>query len=143
VHVFFCTPPFGIDREGGVFLCKKGGAAMMKKLVIQDSGELLAGRVRSAQTFMQRLRGLMFTKALEPGAGLHLQPCRSIHTFFMRYAIDVIYLNAESRIVALDLEMPPGRLGSLHPGTVSVVELPAGSLRQAQLKVGQTVHFEA
>ncbi|MDQ1911070.1 DUF192 domain-containing protein [Paenibacillus sp. GD4] len=115
----------------------------MMKLVNRDTGELLAGQVRMAHTFMQRLIGLMFTKTLEPGTGLHLQPCRQVHTFGMKYAIDVLYLNAEGRIIAMDQAMTPGKVGRLYPDAVSAVELPAGWLGQTQTRIGQAVRFEA
>ncbi|AEI41592.1 DUF192 domain-containing protein [Paenibacillus mucilaginosus] len=109
------------------------------KLVNLETGEILAWELRTAKTFMQRLRGLMFSKELPEGTGLHIRPCRSIHTFFMRYAIDVLYLDENDTIVGMQEKLPPGRVGPLVPRAVSVIELPAGSLGLTRTKHGQAV----
>ncbi|WP_426454036.1 DUF192 domain-containing protein [Paenibacillus sp. S-38] len=111
------------------------------KLVNLNTGETLASDLHTAKTFLERLRGLMFSKELPQGTGLHIRPCRSIHTFFMRYAIDVLYLDENHTIVGMQEKLPPGRVGPLVPRAVSVVELPAGSLSLTQTKDGQAVVF--
>jgi uncharacterized protein len=112
------------------------------RLVNLDTGAVLADRMEIASTFGKRLRGLMFTAGLPRGSGLHLLPCRSVHTFFMRYSIDVIHLDKEYRIIALIPSMKPGTIGLTHPGTASIVELPQGTIEQTCTAVGQTVQFE-
>ncbi|MCZ8521581.1 MULTISPECIES: DUF192 domain-containing protein [Paenibacillus] len=112
------------------------------KLVNLDTEEILASDLRSAQTFVQRLQGLMFSKELPAGTGLHIRPCRSIHTFFMRYAIDVLYLDEALVIVGMQESLQPGRIGPLIPKAQSVIELPAGSLGQTRTKNGQAVSIQ-
>lgn len=111
------------------------------KLLIPESGEVLAERVFEAHSFWNRLKGLMLTKKLEPGCCLHLAPCRSIHTYFMRYSIDVLYLDRHNRIVGMEPELKPGRVGTVFHGAVSVVELPMGSIRLTKPQIGQAVQF--
>lgn len=111
------------------------------KLVNQDTGETIAVEVKRAYSFYSRLRGLLFTKPLPPERGLHIKPCRSVHTFMMGYAIDVLYLDAQSRVVGIEEELRPGRIGAVIKNTASVVELPAGCIRKTRTAVGQTVQF--
>lgn len=111
------------------------------RLVNLDTGEVLAEQVNEARTFLRRLKGLLFTKTLAEGNCLHIEPCRSIHTFFMNYAIDVLYLDAGGQIVAMEKNVEPGRTGGRFRNTASVVELPAGSMEHTQTKIGQTVQF--
>jgi uncharacterized membrane protein (UPF0127 family) len=111
------------------------------KLVNQDTGETIAWKVMQAHSFFRRLRGLLFTEPLSPGTGLHIKPCRSVHTFMMGYAIDVLYLDAQLRVVGVEEHLPPGRIGAVIKNTASVVELPAGSIRTTRMAVGQTVQF--
>ncbi len=112
------------------------------RLVNLDTEEVLAEQVLLADTFLKRLKGLMFTKTLSPGTGLHILPCRSIHTFFMNYAIDVLHLDSDHRIVGIDINIKPGRFGIRIPETVSVVELVAGSIAQTKTRIGQAVQFQ-
>jgi len=112
------------------------------KLVNLDTGEILADQVLQAYSFAKRLKGLMFTRSLASGACLHIKPCRSIHTFFMNYPIDVLHLDASNRVVGIEANVQPGKVGAAYPHSVSVVELPAGRIEQAKTKIGQTVHFK-
>lgn len=107
-------------------------------LVIRESGRRLGDRIDRADTFLRRFRGLMLTRALPEGAGLHLDPCRAVHSFLMKYPIDVLHLDAEHRIVGMERELKPGNIGAVFRGTRSIVELPAGTLEQAKVRVGQT-----
>jgi uncharacterized protein len=107
------------------------------KLVNQSNGRILADHLLVANTFWTRLRGLMFTSSLPSNSAMHITPCRSVHTFFMNYAIDVVYLDADFQIVAIDKTMVPRKFGKLHKGAVSVVELPAGKAADTETKVGQ------
>lgn len=112
------------------------------KLVNLNTGEILAEQVTEARTFARRLKGLMFTKALQQAACLHIEPCRSIHTFFMNYAIDVLHLDRNYTIVGIESRVEPGRMGAVIKNTASVIELPAGSLAQTRTQIGQAVQFQ-
>ncbi|WP_276355185.1 DUF192 domain-containing protein [Cohnella caldifontis] len=111
-------------------------------LVIRESGRRLGNRIGRADTFLRRFRGLMLTDSLPEGAGLHLAPCRAVHSFLMKYPIDVLHLDSDGRIVGMERELKPGNLGVSFRGTRSVVELPAGTLERAEVQVGQTAVFE-
>ena len=108
------------------------------KVVNLSNGTELANFATKADTFFRRLKGLMFTKRLPEGHGLHIQPCRSIHTFFMNYPIDVLYLNDQFEVVGMDETMKPNTVGKYHNMASSVLELPAGTLKRAGTKIG---HF--
>ena len=82
-------------------------------------------RVREARTPLQRLRGLAGLSSIEPGEALLLRRCRSIHTLGMRFALDLIWLDADDRVIRIDRDVPPNRLRSCRRAR-SVVELTAG-----------------
>jgi uncharacterized protein len=132
-------PPLSGERRG-IRVMRRGGQDM--RLVNLDTGAVLAERVEIASTFWKRLRGLMFTSGLAGGTGLYLQPCRSVHTFFMKYSIDVIHLDDSFRIVGLEHSIKPGQIGSSYHGTASIVELPEGMIVKTCTAVGQAVQFE-
>ncbi len=112
------------------------------QLVNLDTGEVLAEDVLLAHSFLKRLKGLMFTKTLPLGSCLHIIPCRSIHTFFMNYAIDVLHLDSNLRIVGIESSIQPGKVGATFPQTVSVIELSAGSIMQTKTEIGQAMEFK-
>lgn len=94
-----------------------------------------------ADNFFKRLKGLMFTKELSSQSALLISPCNEIHTYFMNYSIDVLYLDINDKIVAVDENMKPRRIGKYRKFCVKVVEIQAGMIQQTGTKVGQTVQF--
>jgi uncharacterized membrane protein (UPF0127 family) len=97
--------------------------------------------VIEADSFLKRLKGLMFTKVLSPQSVMYIHPCNGIHTFFMNYVIDVLYLDPNNKIIAIDENMKPGRIGKIHKKAVAVVELSKGMIGETQTKVGHVVEF--
>lgn len=111
------------------------------KLVNLSNDKVIAEKINQAYGFLKRLRGLMFTDKLDSGTGLHIKPCQSVHTFFMNYSIDIIYLNETDLVVAIDEALAAGKTGSRYADAVSVVELPAGTIEQTGTKVGNKLEF--
>src|SRR5512145_1637770 len=94
----------------------------------EGSGALVADRLRLAHTHWTRLKGLLGTRSLPPGEGLWLRPCRQVHMFGMRYAIDVVFLDEQQRVVHLVSDLAPGRISPKVGSAASVLELPAGTI---------------
>ena len=99
-------------------------------------GQVLAERLRSAHTHWTRLRGLLGTRSLPEGDGLWIRPCRQVHMFGMRYPIDVVFVDADQRVVGLTSDLQPGRVSPKFAGATSVLELPAGTIARTGLAVG-------
>jgi len=110
-------------------------------LINRKTGKVLANDVRMARTFWSRFRGLMFTSEFRTGTALHIQPCQSIHTFFMRYSIDVLYLDSNLRVIAVEENVKPGKFGRIHSKASSVIELPIGKVYETKTEIGQEVQF--
>ena len=108
---------------------------------IKESNMVVAENLMMAKTFVKRLKGLMFTKELSPQSAIYIYPCSAIHTFFMNYNIDVLYLDINNIIIAIDEDMQPGKIGKLRKNAVAVVELKGGRVQQTSIKVGQTVEI--
>jgi len=82
-----------------------------------------------------RLRGLMGRRELRRGEGLLLKPAPSIHTFFMRFPIDAVFLDAGMAVVAVKPGLVPWRMAG-HRGARAVLELPAGEARRRGVRPG-------
>ena len=89
---------------------------------------LLGKQMKKATSLIDRLIGLMFFKEMKGFDSLLLEPCRSIHTFFMRYAIDVLFVDKDMKIVKIIREMKPWRMSLIYFSAHSVLEFKAGSL---------------
>ncbi len=97
----------------------------MKIYTIRQAGRSVAERVSVADNWFTRFKGLMFRKTLPAGEGLLLKNCSAIHCCFMRFPIDVVYLDKEMRVVTVET-VKPWRLGRIHTGVKHVLELGAG-----------------
>jgi len=105
-------------------------------------GRLLADRLRPAHTHWTRLRGLLGTRRLEPGEGLWIKPSNQVHMFGMRYAIDVVFLDDERRVLRVVHALQPNRISPRVKGATSVLELPAGTVAGVGLEEGGQVEIE-
>lgn len=92
---------------------------------------VIAGRL--ASSFWARLRGLMGAGGLTAGEGLVIKPCSSVHTHFMRFAIDVLYVGRDDTVVGIDRNLKPWRIGGFYKQAHYVVELPAGGAALCQV----------
>jgi len=110
-------------------------------LVNLTRGRVLARHVRYANTFRTRLVGLLGRRALPPGEALVIVPCRSVHTFFMRFAIDVAFLDREWRVVHLVHNLCPFRLTPVVTRAHCAVELQAHRLRETGCRVGDVLEL--
>ena len=105
-------------------------------------GQTLVSSGRVADTFFTSLRGLIGHKPLTEGEGLLIVPSNSIHTQFMGFPIDVLYVDKGLRVVAMDQAMVPWRFGRIHRGARFVVELPAGTLAATGTQPGDQLQVE-
>jgi uncharacterized protein len=106
-------------------------------------GRWIARRVRIACSFKHRLVGLLRTSALAEDEALMLSPGGSIHTFGMRYPIDVAFLDRQLKILRLAPRLPPWRICYAPSKTKHVVELRAGTVQLLQLEVDSFMCLES
>ncbi|MFA5975507.1 MAG: DUF192 domain-containing protein [Elusimicrobiota bacterium] len=107
----------------------------------QTRGTELAGRVRIASSLLDRVVGLLRTPRLEPGTGIWLKPCRSVHTWFMRYPIDVLFLDSDGRVLHQGT-LKPWRFSRWVSRSQSVLELSAGTLDLTGTQTGDRLEMK-
>jgi len=106
-----------------------------------DKGTVLAKKVLVADNFFHRLKGLIGTSDLESETGLLITPCSSIHTFFMNYSIDVVFLDHQNRVCGILHSLPPYRLGPIVKGARKALELKAGVCSATSTEIGDHIAF--
>jgi uncharacterized protein len=116
----------------------------MRRLVARNASlnTVLADRVGVADTRATRAVGLLSRDGLEPGEALWIVPSRGVHTWGMRFAIDVLALDAAGTVIDCVSNLKPWRLRLPRRGTAGVLELPAGTLQASGTAVGHHVLLE-
>jgi len=105
-------------------------------------GTVLATRLEAAHTGPKRRKGLLGRDGLAAGEGLWIAPCESVHTFFMRFPIDLVYLDREKKIKKARSSVGPWRLSACL-SAYSILELPAGTIRETRTERGDTLEIAA
>jgi uncharacterized membrane protein (UPF0127 family) len=101
---------------------------------------LLAEFLEVADYGPRRRKGLLGRERLAPGEGLWIIPCEAVHTFGMRFPIDLVYLDRRHLILKIRSHVRPGRLSACLSAQ-SVIELPSGTVRNTQTMCGDTLEF--
>lgn len=102
----------------------------------QDRGIEIGGRVRVADRWWPRLRGMIGYPEPGQGEGLLIHPCQGVHMHWMGYALDVAFLDEEDRVVALYHGLKPWRFSKTHKDAVCAIELQAGTLERTGTEIG-------
>jgi len=102
----------------------------------------LASHAEAAKSGNKRSKGLLGRKGLASGEGMWIVPCEAIHTFFMQFAIDLVYLDRRNRIKKVVSSVPPWRFSACLSAH-SVLELPSGTVHKSQSCPGDLVEFSA
>jgi len=100
----------------------------LKTFVNKRNKYVVCQKAKFASSFFERLKGLMFSKNLPDCDGLLLSPCNSIHTFFMNYSLDVIFLDNQFKVIKILRGLKPWRLSWIYFRSTQVLEMKAGSL---------------
>jgi uncharacterized membrane protein (UPF0127 family) len=102
----------------------------------------LGDQILVANTHWARLRGMLGRPEPEPGEGLLLDPCQAVHMYWMRFALDVAFLDNQGEVVAVYHELEPARLSGRHKEAIRALELRAGTLEKSGTQVGDRIALE-
>ncbi|MFC5863797.1 DUF192 domain-containing protein [Acidicapsa dinghuensis] len=110
------------------------------RVLNRTRGTILAEHAQLAGTSSERIRGLLDRESLSQGEGLWIVPCESVHTFGMRFAIDLVYLDRKSRIRKIRHGVKPWRISACLIAH-SILELPAGAVTKSDSCVGDQLEL--
>jgi uncharacterized membrane protein (UPF0127 family) len=100
----------------------------------------LGDQIEVASSGARRSKGLLGRNELAPGEGLWIIPCESVHTFFMRFPIDLVYIDRKQRVKKVSRRVPPWCLSACLSAH-SVIELPAGTIQDSQTEAGDILEI--
>ncbi|MEM3421975.1 MAG: DUF192 domain-containing protein [Candidatus Hadarchaeum sp.] len=116
------------------------------RLVDETTGVTIARRVGLADGFFSRFKGLMLRRNFLPGEALFFTFRRtgrnSVHMFFVRFPIDLIYLGPDFRVVEIRTSLKPWRFHRSKAISSHLIELPAGTVDRLKVKLGDTIRLE-
>lgn len=131
---FFSRVRTWLSRSG-----EDGGDTRLK-VVNRTRETTLACSVEVAESGPKRNKGLLGRKSLEPGTGLWIVPCEAVHTFWMQFPIDLVFLDRKSRIAKIRSGVGPWRVSACLSAH-SVLELPSGTIRESLAELGDAIEF--
>jgi uncharacterized protein len=119
------TAPKLSTARGIVSLRQEGGGTICESCVV-------------AHRMLPRMRGLLGRRALEPGEGMLIRPAPSIHTYFMRFSIDAVFLSRDGEVLKVASNVAPWRMRSCRKA-YAVLELAAGEAQRRGIAVGDHI----
>jgi len=107
------------------------------QIINQSKKTILAEEVLLADTFVKRMVGLLLhNKPLKSGQALILKPCNCVHTFFMRFSIDCLFVDKQKKVIKALHNLLPFRITPLYLSSQLVIELPAGTILSSATQEG-------
>jgi uncharacterized protein len=116
-------------------------ARMSLARVRTAEGTVVCERCEIPESSFGRARGLLGRDGLEPGGGMLIDRAGSVHMFFMRFPIDVVFLARDRRVVRVKHRLAPWRVAGAR-GAVAALELPAGRAGEVRVERGDVLVFE-
>lgn len=114
--------------------------SQLYKISSTDQAQLLTDQLEIAESFLQRGKGLLGRRDLPEGQALWIKPCNNIHTFFMKFSIDCLFLDKNLKIKKIYSHLKPFRIAGPIWKATSVVELKAGSVDRWNLSIGDQLY---
>jgi uncharacterized membrane protein (UPF0127 family) len=112
------------------------------KIINKSNDTILAENVILANTPFKRMKGLLGKKEFSKGQALILRPCNSIHTFFMYFPIDILFVNRNNKVVKAVSSLKPFRLSGIYLNSAFAIELPSGIILSTKTQENDTLLLE-
>lgn len=112
------------------------------KILNKTRNTVIAENVEVADTFFTRFKGLLGRKEFPPNSALIIESCDSIHMFFMRFAIDAIFVDKDNKVLKVYSGLKPWRLSGIFPKASYCIELPSGIVLATRTQIGDTLFLQ-
>lgn len=111
------------------------------KIVNKTNNCVIADKAKYAKNFISRLVGLLNRSSLNDGEALIIIPSNCVHSFFMRFSIDVIFIDKSKKVVGFISNFTPFRLSPLYSKACMTIELPRGVILKSNIKLSDVIEF--
>ncbi len=111
------------------------------KLINKTKNKILAENIEVANNPVKRIMGLLGRSSLERGKGLHIIPCNNIHSLFMKFSFDAIFIDKKNKVKNLSEKIPPWTWAKFCFSANSVIELPAGTISETGTEIEDELEF--
>ena len=101
----------------------------------------IASHVEMADTFFKRMQGLLGRASLGAGEALIITHCQSVHMLWMKFAIDVIFIDQQNKVVGLTARIKPFKFSPIFWKSSCAIELPAGTIETTNTQMGDEIHW--
>jgi uncharacterized membrane protein (UPF0127 family) len=108
----------------------------------QNRETVLGEAIEVADSAVQKVKGLLGKECLEDGQGLLFKKCSSLHTFFMHFPIDIVFLNKKCKVLRLRPNVRPFKLVAAPLRAFYALELPPDAILRSDTRVGDYLSFE-
>lgn len=115
---------------------------MKIKIINKRTGANIASRAKIAKSFLAKAVGLLLKKSFEHGEGLVFERCNGVHTLFLRFELDLIYVNKEKIVTKVIENFPKGKFSPFAFKASDLIELPAGTIKNTGTMIGDQLFFE-
>jgi uncharacterized membrane protein (UPF0127 family) len=113
---------------------------MNYRIINKTKGIVIVSKAIVAKSFLERLKGLMFRRNMDRDEALIFYSAESIHMFFMRFPIDIVFLDKSMRVIKIRSQLKPWRMASCFSSSVTI-ELPANKAKDTHTEVGDILEF--
>lgn len=112
------------------------------KIINQTKETVLASCALKADTVFSRLKGLLGRQEIEKNEALIITDCRSVHMFFMKFAIDVVFVDRQNKVVGIVENIKPFQMSTYFFRSAAAIELPVGRIKESQTEKGDVIVVE-
>jgi len=118
------------------------GKGVVSMLFNCNQNTVLADKVTVVETFPGRMKGLLGKKRLAKDEAMLLKPCKQVHTLFMKFPIDVVFLDEQCRVVHIKENLKSFSVSPYVENAKCVIEFPAGKVRETGLGINDRLMFK-
>lgn len=111
------------------------------ELINKSKGTILAENLIVANNFKSRFIGLMGRNQFPSGEGLLLTKCNSIHMCFMKFALDIVFIDDSKKVVHLIKGIPPWKVSGIVKSAKNTIELPVGTIKSSKTEIGDFLDY--
>lgn len=111
------------------------------RVVNETRQSIIGGQIHLADTVLARMRGFLLRRRPEAGEGIFLNPCKGVHMYWMRFPLDVLFVDRHGTVLAVHENLQPGRRTPVYRAAQCAIEVPAGTVAASGTRAGDRLSW--